>query len=343
MPIPLERAVSTLDQAAVAQDASTRFGAHAAAILELLSESMEWVEGALRESTAECAVPADAAAHHLVSRGGKRVRPMALLLSAACFGEITQTAREMAVVAELVHSATLLHDDVIDDGMERRGAPTARRNWGNGMSVLAGDLLLVHSIERTLKHFPEALPTLSSTLRWLVEGEVVQMRGRTELDVSERTYDTILKGKTASLFAWATRVGAWLGGAPDDKRDEFGEFGGQLGMAFQLVDDVLDYVGEDTGKTPLADLAEGKLTLPLVLALQCRPGLLGAVHRIHRGDSTPVGEVAEAVVASGACELVRERALGYTQAAIEILHQAPESAARDVLESVARQLTERTS
>ncbi len=343
MPIPLESAVSTLDQAAVAQDASKGFGAHAEAILELLSESMEWVEGALRESTADCAVPADAAARHLVSRGGKRVRPMALLLSTACFGEITPNAREMAVVAELVHSATLLHDDVIDEGMERRGAPTARRTWGNGMSVLAGDLLLVHSIERTLKHFPVALPLLSSTLRQLVEGEVVQMRGRTQLDVSERTYATILRGKTASLFAWATHVGAWLGGAAVRKREEFGEFGGQLGMAFQLVDDVLDYVGEDTGKTPLADLAEGKLTLPLVLALQRRPDLMDAVRRIHQGDSTPVVEVAEAVVSSGACELVRQRAFEYTQRAIEVLHQAPESAARDVLESVARQLTERES
>jgi octaprenyl-diphosphate synthase len=188
---------------------------------------------------------------------------VALLLSAACFGPIPQAARELSVVAELVHSATLLHDDVVDEGLERRGAPAARRIWGNAVSVLGGDLLLVHALERTLTHAPAVLPDLVLTLRRLVDGEVIQLRGRNELDVREATYERILRDKTASLFAFATRAGARLGGAGSDAQVKLGEFGELLGVAFQLVDDVLDYQGEDTGKHLFQDLREGKLTLPL--------------------------------------------------------------------------------
>src|SRR5690606_29292148 len=123
--------------------------------------------------------------------------------------------RELAVVVELVHSATLLHDDVIDEGNERRGAPAARRLWGNGISVLAGDLLLVQALEKTASVAPELSSDLLATLRRLVDGEIVQLRGRLELDPSPAVYDLILRDKTASLFAWATRTGARVGGADE--------------------------------------------------------------------------------------------------------------------------------
>jgi octaprenyl-diphosphate synthase len=341
MPIPLEGAVASLSDAAAARGVEEEFDRHAEEVRELLADDLAFIENALEAVSGGCAEPADAAARHLISRGGKRVRPVALLLSSACFGPIPPAARELATVAELVHSATLLHDDVIDEGMERRGAATSRRLWGNGISVLAGDLLLVHSIERTLRIVPAALPELIETLRELVEGEVVQMRGRTELDVSEKTYQRVLRGKTASLFVWATRMGAMTGGANAEEQAALADFGGELGMAFQLVDDVLDYVGEDSGKTLLADLGEGKLTLPLVLALERVPRLLGAVRRIHAGDRGPVGEVSRVVGESGACDEVRRRAAEHTRRGVKALERIGDSPARRLLQSVAEQLVQR--
>src|SRR5262249_53591947 len=159
---------------------------------------------------------------------------------------------ELAVVAELIHLATLLHDDVIDDGQERRGLPTSRRLWGNAVSVLAGDLLLTHALERTSGVGDrEVLADLFRTLRTLVDGEVVQLRGRTRVDVTEATYFRIVRDKTASLFAWAARAGARVAGAPPRVVEALGDFGVHLGVAFQLVDDALDYAGDSaaTGKT----------------------------------------------------------------------------------------------
>jgi octaprenyl-diphosphate synthase len=271
------------------------------------------------------------------------VRPIALLLSAASFNGIDETARELAVVSELVHSATLLHDDVIDEGMERRGGPTARLAWGNGVSVLAGDLLLVNALDRAARHAPAAMPDLIATLRRLVEGEIVQLRGRSELDVTEATYERILRDKTASLFGWATRNGARVAGASPADQERLSGFGERLGIAFQLVDDVLDYSGEQTGKSLLADLSEGKLTLPLVLAVARRPELAHSLRRIHAGDREPIQFVSQAVLETGACDEVRRRAGHYTQTAVEALSSLVPGPARVLLENVASELARRAA
>lgn len=304
----------------------------------LLAEDLGWVEEALAGAAAEGPLPATDATRHLVGRAGKRIRPIAALLSAACFGSITKEARELAVVAELVHSATLLHDDVIDDGMERRGAPAARLLWGNAVSVLSGDLLLVHALERTLTLVPDAISDLVRTLRCLVDGEIVQLRGRGELDVSEATYLRILRDKTASLFAWATRNGARLGGAGAAEQQALGQFGEELGIAFQLVDDVLDYTSHQTGKTLLADLRQGKLTLPLVLAVAERPDLMPALSRVYAGDQDPVEHLRRAVLESGACQAVERRAAQATERAVKALQGVTQSPARRLLEHVAQEL-----
>lgn len=307
----------------------------------LLAEDMEALEQGLIAAVERGPQPAVDAALHLVRQGGKRVRPVALLLSAACFGPIPRAARELAIVVELVHSATLLHDDVVDDGLERRGAPAARRLWGNAVSVLAGDLLLAHALERTLAVAPEAMADLVSTFRRLADGEVVQLRGRRRLDVSEATYTRILRDKTASLFGWATRMGARTGGASPEEQQRLGTFGEKLGVAFQLVDDVLDYAGEQSGKTLLADLAEGKVTLPLILAVHRLPGLETDVRRLHQGDPAPLESIRQAVLASGACEEVRWRARCATDEAVAALAGVPTGPARTVLAGVAAELAER--
>ena len=199
MVLPLETAVRSLMRSAEDQARDVKLLGRLGDLQALLEDDLAWVEATLVEATSRGERPGRDAAQHLVSRGGKRVRPMSLLLSAACFGKVPDAARELAVVAELVHSATLLHDDVIDDGMERRGGPTARTLWGNAVSVLAGDLLLVEALDRTARHAPSVLASLFSTLRQLVDGEVIQLRGRAELDVSRDTYDRILRGRDGIL------------------------------------------------------------------------------------------------------------------------------------------------
>ncbi len=306
-----------------------------------LATDFTWIEKQLATAAGEGRAPGSDAAAHLIGRGGKRIRPMALLLSARCFGDISQAARELCVVVELVHSATLMHDDVIDDGDERRGAPAARRLWGNAVSVLSGDLMLVSALERTQRYAPELLPELLGTLRKLVDGEIVQLRGRSALDVTEKTYELILRDKTASLFGWATWVGARLGGASEENQRAMARFGELLGIAFQLVDDALDYDGERTGKTLFADLREGKMTLPLVLAMQRVPDLAEKVRRIHAGDADGIDAMSRAVVESGACVDVRDRAARATGDAISALERVPESPWRDLLEAAARELAQR--
>lgn len=307
----------------------------------LLGEELAWVERSLRQVAGEGPSPGSDAARHLVALGGKRVRPMALLLSSACFGRVPEASRHLAVCVELVHSATLLHDDVIDEGLERRGQAAARVVWGNAVSVLGGDLMLTHALATAQAHAPELMPDLLSTLRHLVQGEIVQLRGRAKLEVSEAVYSAILRDKTAALFRFATRAGAALANASDAQQALLADFGECLGMAFQLVDDLLDYTGSSTGKTMFSDLAQGKLTLPLVLAVREDPELMRELEKIREGDRSAVEPLRERVIASGACERVLSRAIRYTSQATEQLNRLPPSAPRSLLQSVAEQLADR--
>jgi len=342
MVLPLPVSVASLARPAEEKAQDPKLVARLADLRSLLADSLGFIEASLLEATARGERPGRDAARHLVKRGGKRVRPMALLLSAACFGEVPAAARELALVAELIHTATLLHDDVIDDGTERRGAATARMLWGNAVSVLAGDLLLVEALERTANAAPEVLGSLFATLRRLVDGEIVQLRGRAELDVSRETYDRVLRGKTASLFQWTTSTGARLAGASADDQERLGTFGELVGMAFQLVDDALDYTSETTKKTALADLKDGKMTLPLVLALERKPELIELVRRIHGGDDAPLADVRRRVIETGACDDVRKLAAQSTTRALEVLASVRESPARTLLENVVAELANRS-
>lgn len=343
MSLPLDTALTHLTAGAEERNADTKLHDRLLDVRQLLATDLAEVEAILAEAALEGESPGTAAARYLLGKGGKRVRPMALQLAAQCFGPVTSSVHQMAAVVELVHSATLLHDDVIDEGMERRGAATARMRWGNGVSVLAGDLLLVNALRRTEEHAPALLGDLVRTLQRLVDGEIIQLRGRTELDVSEETYERVLRDKTASLFGFAARAGARLGGSDPQGELALGEFGESLGFAFQLVDDVIDYQGEGTGKTLFADLSEGKLTLPLVLAARRVPGLTEDLRRIHGGNRDLVSSVSARVVESGACDEVRKRARRFTQRAVEALQQVSDSPARRLLEVVAHQLAARVA
>jgi octaprenyl-diphosphate synthase len=330
----------------VAEPAGQRAKARLAEVHAALGEDMVAVQAKLVQLTAEGLSPATDSAAHLLRAGGKRVRPLTVMLSAACFGVPPPAARELAVVAELIHLATLLHDDVIDDGEERRGLVTSRRIWGNAVSVLAGDLLLTHALEQTSAAAPQAvLVDLLGTLRRLVDGEVVQLRGRKDLDIREETYFRVVRDKTGSLFEWAARSGAACAGASTEAAHALGVFGAHVGLAFQLVDDILDYAGDPsaTGKALLVDLVEGKLTLPLIRALAAAAVPLRDVQAVRAGDGDAALRVAHAVRHCGVCDGVRTLAEEETTRALAALGTLPQSPAREMLAAIARELTTRMS
>ena len=352
-------AADNLGEVAVAERVGERAASRLVELRSLFGADLAYVERELAKDSKDGVAPATDAAAHLLTAGGKRVRPLCVLLSAACFGkdDASESARpafggsatrDLAVVAELVHLATLLHDDVVDDADTRRGAIVARKVWGNAVSVLAGDLLLTHALERTAAAAPKndggaTMTELLATLRRLVDGEVIQLRGRTRVDPSESVYFAIVEGKTASLFSWAARAGARSGGATAAQIDALGSFGRNVGVAFQLVDDALDYCGDVslTGKKLLGDLREGKVTLPLIVAIAQRPELSRALDAAREGDDGAADELFAAVTACRGADVARTRAAKHTTAALAALATLPPSRARDLLGALATELTSR--
>lgn len=317
-------------------------------IRAFVSREMGEVEELLKVRIGDGVSPARESAAHLSDSGGKRVRPLALLLSCACFGPLSARARDLATAAEIVHMATLLHDDVIDDGDQRRGRPTSRRVWGNAVSVLAGDMLLVEALRLASLDAGDRVTwtELVATLGRLVDGEIIQLRGRISVNLEEATYFEIVRGKTASLFEWALRAGARTGGAPESAIEALGRFGAAIGVAFQLVDDLLDYEGDaaKTGKTLFADLAEGKVTLPLIrAAAMTGSDVAQLVGKVRDGDADAARDLGVRVRTSGACEKVRTLARAETDRALSELALIPRGPAREALADVARGLAARVS
>lgn len=348
----LATALPILHETAAPERVGELPAARVAEVRSLVGREMAEIEELIRSRIAQGVAPGRESARHLVDAGGKRVRPLGLLLATACFGTIDTRARDLGAAAELVHMATLLHDDVIDDGDQRRGRPTSRRVWGNAVSVLAGDMLLVEALRLASTNVSSANDVtwteLVATLGRLVDGEIIQLRGRVAVSLDEATYFEIVRGKTASLFEWALRAGARVGGASEAAIDALGRFGGSLGVAFQLVDDLLDYDGDAarTGKTLFADLAEGKVTLPLIRAASSGDGAAAAsalVARVREGDEGAARELGQMVRDSGACERVRQLARAETDRALAELAIVPHCAASEALADVARGLAARVS
>src|SRR5580692_6455692 len=240
-------------------------------IFELVRDDLALVEREIAGQNAAAIEPVCEISSYLREGGGKRLRPALLLLAAGASGYRGPSAIRLGAVVELIHNATLIHDDVIDGANTRRGRPSANARWGNHMSVLAGDWLYMQSFEMALRERNFAiLDILIDLTQSMVEGELLQLTRLGRIDLTEAEATELAYRKTACLFSGCARLGAVLGKQPAHVEEALAEYGRNAGLAFQLVDDLLDFTAspEQLGKPVLSDLKEGKMTLPLIFALQ---------------------------------------------------------------------------
>lgn len=266
--------------------------------------------------------------HYIVNSGGKRLRPMLVLLSAGAYDALDARAHLVAAIIEFIHTATLLHDDVVDESRMRRGKETANELWGNEASVLVGDFLYSRAFEMMVEvgDMP-VMDILSHTTNTIAEGEVMQLMNVHDADTTEQRYLDVIRSKTAKLFEAATRLGAVLGGRSRNEEQALAAYGMHLGTAFQLIDDVLDYEASEEmlGKQLGDDLAEGKPTLPLIYAMRNGSGMQAKLIRraIEEGGRDLINEVIDAINDTGAMDYTREMAQQEAGRAIRQLEGLP--------------------
>ncbi|HVY86584.1 MAG TPA: polyprenyl synthetase family protein [Caulobacterales bacterium] len=258
-----------LEKQAKVQGAPGRGESATERLSALLAEDMAAVEAIIHDRMSSPVGVIPNLAAHLVDAGGKRIRPMITLASARLLGGGGDAARKLAAAVEFIHSATLLHDDVVDDGGMRRGKKSANRVWGNSASVLVGDFLFARSFNLMVESGDlMVLDILARAASIIAEGEVMQLAAANDADTTRERYMQIISAKTAALFAAAARAGAVVAGRPGAEAEALETYGRELGLAFQLVDDALDYGGLSAamGKDVGNDFREGKVTLPVVFA-----------------------------------------------------------------------------
>jgi octaprenyl-diphosphate synthase len=255
-----------------------------ASAVERIAPSLDLVERAMREQLGSVSDLVESAGSHVLGSGGKRIRPLLLLLSSELSGYTGPRRVQVAAAVELLHTATLLHDDVVDLSELRRGRPSANAIWGNRRAVLAGDFFYARASSMIVEDGDlDILWIFADTIRRMAEGELLQLERSFDPTVTEAHYFAVIERKSAVLLSAACEAGAILGGVTRGERRRMAEFGRELGLAFQLRDDALDYeAGEaELGKRPHTDLREGKVTLPLLLALKrCTPAEREAVAEV---------------------------------------------------------------
>ncbi len=317
-------------------------------IFDLIQHDLELVE---RKITAESIASVDAVTainRYLHSSGGKRLRPSLLLLSAKLAGGGGPVAIQLGAVVEMVHAATLVHDDVIDAAQTRRGRPSTNVKWGNHTCVLAGDWLYMQAFQIALRERNfQILDLLIGLTQMMVEGELIQLERIGRIDVTEADCMELVDRKTACLFSVCARLGAVAANADTTFQERLGEFAWNLGMAFQLVDDVLDFTSREStlGKPVGGDLREGKVTLPLVYALECAAPqerrLVENILRDRSYEQTPFTRILALLEKYRGVERVKERAQTFTDKARQIISEFPDSPYQRALMAVTELITER--
>jgi len=240
-------------------------------ITALVQDDLQQVERLLREGMRSVAPLIPEVGEHAFASGGKRVRPLLVLLCARLCGYRGPRAMQVASAVEFLHTATLMHDDVVDGAATRRGRASVNARWGDRIAILVGDFLYARASQTLVEDGnPDILWIYANTIRMMSEGEVMQLERSFDPEIPEAVYLEVIGHKTSSLLATAAESGAILGGVTRAERNSVREYGWQVGLASQIVDDALDYTGDgnELGKAPLTDLAEGKVTLPLILALK---------------------------------------------------------------------------
>ena len=311
-----------------------------------VAPAMVEVDRLIRRRLASEVLLVNQVAEHIVSGGGKRLRPMLVLLAAEAAGYGGGQHHQAAAVIEFIHTATLLHDDVVDESGLRRGRRTANAVFGNAASVLVGDYLYSRAFQLMVElERMRIMRVMADTTNQIAEGEVLQLMHIGNPDTDEDAYLRVIERKTAVLFSAACRVGAILADAPKLVEDALADYGMALGMAFQIADDVLDYVSDaDTmGKNVGDDLAEGKPTLPLIHALQhADPESVQTIRRvIETGGLDSLDRVIGAIRDSGAIDYSIARAQAYADAAHRALVHVPDGTARTALDVLARYAIQR--
>ncbi|MBM3728548.1 MAG: polyprenyl synthetase family protein [Acidobacteria bacterium] len=317
-------------------------------IFGLVQEDLKRVEEQITLESVGSVDAVTAIARHLHESGGKRIRPILLLLACRLFREPGTAAIRLAAVVEMIHAATLVHDDVIDGATTRRGRPSTNALWGNQTSVLAGDWLYMQAFQMALgeRNF-HILDVLIALTQMMVEGELVQLERLRRVDVSEADYMELVDRKTASLFSACARLGAVTGGAGDEAEQRLADFAWNLGMAFQLVDDILDFTSRETvlGKPVGNDLREGKVTLPLIYALDgASPEdrrMVECVISAGNYSRVTLAQILDLIERHRGFDRARDRANQFADKARKLITSFPESPSQKALLSVTELVTER--
>jgi len=316
-----------------------------------LTNDMEAVNALIRDRMASRHAPRiPEVTAHLVEAGGKRLRPMLTLASADLCGYGGEYHVHLAATVEFIHTATLLHDDVVDESQQRRGRPTANLLWDNKSSVLVGDYLFARAFQLMVEPGNlRVLDILSNAAAVIAEGEVLQLSAARDLKTDEDIYLQVVRGKTAALFSAATQVGGVISGAPEPQIKALYDYGDALGIAFQIVDDLLDYQGDTkaTGKNVGDDFRERKLTLPVIKAIaQANEEEREFWKRtIEKGDQRE-GDLDHALAllnTHGALEATRQDALAWTDKAKTAMQALPDHPVRQMLIDLADYVVERVN
>jgi octaprenyl-diphosphate synthase len=315
-------------------------------IVALVAEEMKVVEARLAERMESPIGSIPQVGAHLLGAGGKRLRPLLAVLAARATDAPLDHAVAVGCAAELIHTATLYHDDVVDDGRVRRGRPAARMVFGNGVVVLVGDFCLARALETVaLTGSLAMVQTLATTVTEMAEGEVAQLERAGNPDATVEDYFRVIDRKTASLIAWCARVGGSVDPALAAPLERYGR---ALGRAFQIADDVLDSAIDETtaGKSVGHDLQEGKLTLPVLLACEADPALGRRIRKQLGEQGVPAAVAAEILAevrGAGGVEKARGKAVALAEEAAGALEALPRSPYRDALRALAHLSADRSS
>ncbi|MEO9102336.1 MAG: polyprenyl synthetase family protein [Burkholderiaceae bacterium] len=319
-----------------------------AAALALIAADMRQVDQVIAQRL-ESGVPLVAeVSHYIIAAGGKRLRPSLLLLVAGALGYRDPQRFKLAAVVEFIHTATLLHDDVVDASTLRRGRPTANETFGNPASVLVGDFLYSRAFQMMVEAGEmRIMQILADATNVIAEGEVLQLMNMHDAALTEADYLRVIRSKTAKLFEASARLAAVLAGVDPATEARCAEYGQALGTAFQVIDDALDYDGDiaEMGKNLGDDLREGKATLPLIVAMQRGDAAQRAMVRgaIESGSTEQLPRIIEIVRATGALDATRQAAAAEAQRALDAADGLPAGTYTDGLLQLAAQLLERRS